>query len=481
MPYEILSSQQMAAADRLQIESGTPGLTLMRNAGKAAARLIAERFQQGSALVLCGSGNNGGDGFIVAQHLGQAGWKVRVAALVPVEALKGDAADAARLWHGVVEDFEALEIDPADIVIDAVFGIGFDRELTPPVLTIFQKITHQKNKVVAIDVPSGINGSTGVIDPGVLQADLTITFCRKKLGHVLEPAKSLCGDVVVCDIGVTDHTVAKAGHQAVENNPGLWIGAYPQRVTSAHKYHYGHALILGSSQMTGATRLAAAACARMGAGVTTVLAQGDAGAIYRASLPPHVIIEDMVGGIEPHLADARRNAVLLGPGAGANDAGLPDMIAAACRAGKKIVLDAGALGALAGMPSLGILNRNCILTPHEGEFERLFPGLPGNKLERAKEAAKKVKSIIILKGGDTVIAAPDGRAVININAPPSLATAGTGDVLAGMIMGLLAQGMPEFEAACAAVWVHGECAQHHGACLVASDLETYIGDVIANF
>lgn len=255
-----------------------------------------------------------------------------------------------------------------------------------------------------------------------------------------------------------------------KNHPDSWISKFPRREADSHKYDYGHAVIFGAHAMTGATRLAAEACARIGAGVTSVLACRDSAVIYRATLPAHVIVEDLDDNASFDSGDERRKAFLIGPGAGKEYTGLREIIAKISALERPVVLDADGLNAVAETQSFGILNSAFILTPHEGEFTKLFPDVSGSREERARAAAVKSKCVVVLKGTGSLIAAPDGRIMLNTNAPPSLATAGTGDVLAGMITGLLAQGMPGFEAACAAVWIHGECARIVGPGLVASDL-----------
>lgn len=260
------------------------------------------------------------------------------------------------------------------------------------------------------------------------------------------------------------------------NHPGLWKAVFPHRRPDSHKYDYGHAVITGAAEMTGATRLAAEACARIGAGLTTVIAPAGTGEIYRRTLAPHVIVEDRAGDLAAHLQDDRRNAVLVGPGAGKDYAAIRQDVRDAC-AGRACVLDADALNALAEQGDYSMLTPRCILTPHEGEFARLFPGINGSRIERARQAAQMTKTVIVLKGRETVIAGP-AQIVINAGAPPWLATAGTGDVLAGMITGLLAQGMNPCDAACAAVWIHGRAAELFGEGLVASDITSKIPPIL---
>lgn len=487
MPHEILTNAQMARADALAIEAGTPGFTLMKNAGAAAAAEIKKRFKNRKALVLCGPGNNGGDGFVIAALLKKAGWNIRVASLVPVGQLKGDAAKAAKMWKGAISDFQSVRLPPprpsslsartpsphwgeAELVVDAVFGTGFQGRLKEPVVSLFKKIKKNRCAVAAIDIPSGVNGDTGAADKNALSAALTVTFCRKKLGHVLEPGKSLCGEIVVADIGIKDSVVRRAGCAALENGPELWRGFLPRKKAGGHKYDYGHAIIYGAPELTGATRLAAEACARIGAGLVTVLSPEKVANVYRRTLAPHVMVRE-----DLKWDDRRVTARLYGPGGVAKGVRLKFDVPA--------VLDAGALRISPPfIPPLAGGKRSkggaVVLTPHEGEFKRMFPKLKGSKPDRAKAAAKKSGCIVVLKGPDTVIADPGGRAVINVNAPPWLATAGTGDVLAGMITGLLAQEMEPFQAACAAVWMHGEAARLHGPGLVAGDMQRLIPGVL---
>ena len=452
MSHEILNNTQMAEADRQTIEGGIPGFTLMQNAGKAVADFILEQYDVHNILVLCGPGNNGGDGFVIAQYLKKAKKKPVCACLAPPENLKGDALKAYESWKGDCTSFKELAPGSYDLVVDAVFGTGFKGTLQDDVVACFEKI---EQPVVAVDIPSGVNGDTGDADPHTLKAVHTITFHRKKLGHVLYPGAGYCGQVIERDIGIT----ADFAFEAWENHPDLWLEHFPQKNAEAHKYDFGHALIYGAPELTGATRLAASACARIGAGLTTVLAGGN-GDVYRKSLPAHIMVRD-----DMRWSDPRVTARLYGSGGLAK--GVKISLNRSC------VIDADALLC---MPEQ--LNENTVLTPHDGEFAKAFPDIQGSRLERVVSAAKHTGAVIVLKGPDTIIAHPDGRVVINAHSAPCLATAGTGDVLAGLITGLLAQNMPAFEAACAAVWIHGDAALHYGPGLVASDLIDFIPKVL---
>ena len=480
---ELLTTQQMRRADAATIKAGTPGIELMERAGLGVALKIIERWQKPCPVtVLCGPGNNGGDGFIVARILKEKGWPVTVACLAQPAKLTGDAALAAQRWAGPCKTLSAsLNLERTKIVVDAVFGIGFKQKLPVALRNLFLKINDRKIPVVAIDVPSGLNADTGTVATGTPKSVMTITFCRKKPGHLLMPGKNLCGTVHVVDIGISDQTVAATGSATFENHPGLWLPDYPLSDASGHKYTRGHALVLGGPKMTGASKLASIAAARMGAGLVTLAVPEESFAAYASSCAPSLIVEPMKSPVAEFvrlLLDPKRDVALLGPGAGVSE-NLQKIAKAVLATQKPVVLDADVFTAFAGKSrSIMKMLNHAILTPHEGEFKRFFGQTPGSKIERATAAARKSGAIIVLKGADTVVAAPDGTAIINSNAPPTLATAGSGDVLAGMILGLLAQKMPPFQAAAAAVWMHGEAARFFGLGLIATDLTETIPAIL---
>ncbi|HYC04458.1 MAG TPA: NAD(P)H-hydrate dehydratase [Azospirillaceae bacterium] len=467
---ELLTTAEMYAADRAAMAGGVPGTTLMERAGRAVARAIVERWSPRPVAVLCGPGNNGGDGFVAARHLEEAGWPVRVALLGDPAGLTGDAAWAASNWDGPVLPADPSVLAGAGLVLDALFGAGLARPLAGGVAGLVRAVAESGLPVAAVDVPSGVSGDDGAVHGAAAPAALTITFFRPKPGHLLLPGRALCGELVVADIGIPDAVLHGIGPRAFANGPGLWTHPWPR--LDGHKYARGHALVLGGGVMTGAARLAARAALRAGAGLVTVAAPASAVPIYAQSLAALIVQPaDDASAFEALLDDPRRNAVLLGPGAGP-DGILRDAVRAALDRGKACVLDADVFAAFAGdlaalKPGLG---PHCLLTPHEGEFTRLFPGLGGSKLERARAAARLSGACVLLKGADTVVAHPDGRAAINRNAPPDLATAGSGDVLAGFAAGLMAQGLDGFEAGCGAAWLHGETGRAAGPGLVADDL-----------
>lgn len=470
----VLSVSQMAEADRLTVAAGTSAATLMQHAGQAVAEAITQRWSPRAVTVLCGPGNNGGDGFVVARVLADAGWPVRVALLGSVTALVGEAAEHAGLWQGPVESLTLASLDDAHLVVDALFGAGLKRPLEGAAAAVLTAAAERKLPIIAVDVPSGVMGDTGE-SLGAVAATLTVTFFRKKPAHLLLPGSQLCGEVVVADIGISHILLDLIAPAVFENDPSLWRVVLPRPQAGGHKYARGHALISGGYPMTGAARLAAHAAARIGAGLVTVAVPEQAFAIYAAALTSIMVQPiKMPADFDHLLADARFNALLIGPGAGITGTAREHTharVLALLKTGRPTVLDADAITVFQGdATALQLaIQGPCVLTPHEGEFRRLFDA-PGSKLSRAAAAARQFNAVVILKGADTVIAAPDGRIFINRNAPPTLATAGAGDVLSGMVLGLLAQGMEPFLASAAAVWMHGAAANAFGLGLMAEDL-----------
>ena len=451
---ELLTPHEMAQADAAAPALGAPGPVLMANAGRAVARAVRARFRPCRTLVLCGPGNNGGDGYIAARLLAQQGWPVAVAALAPPRP-GTDAAWAAAQWHGPTAPFTPAQTARADLVIDAVFGAGLARDIEGPVADTL-RAAHQ---IVAVDVPSGLDGATGAVRGFAPQAALTVTFFRLKPGHLLLPGRERCGDIVLADIGLPVAALDQVWPTTLANLPELWPLPHPG--PESHKYSRGHVTVLGSATMTGAARLAADAARRAGAGMVTIAARGR-GDVYRVGSPGLIVNEAPLAEL---LQDTRRHVWVCGPGLGvdAARAALPALIAAQ----RSVVADADAFSAFAGDPDA--FRGAAVLTPHAGEFARVF-GPSGDRLAAARAAAARTGAVVLLKGADTIIAAPDGRAAINASAPPWLATAGAGDVLAGIIAGLLAQGMPAWQAAAAGAWLHGHAAVLAGSGMVAEDL-----------
>ncbi|MDS1141425.1 NAD(P)H-hydrate dehydratase [Pusillimonas sp. SM2304] len=475
----LLTPAQMGRADQAAIQAGVSGAALMEAAGAAVANAVAARWSRRPVAVLCGPGNNGGDGFVAARHLRDAGWPVRLGLLGGKALLTGDAAYHAKRWGDDIAPLSPALLDGAGVVIDALFGAGLSRPLDGAAAATVSALLERRLPVCAVDVPSGLDGNSGQVLGLAAPAQVTITFFRKKPGHVLMPGKHLCGEVLLADIGIPD-SVLDAVHATVfENGPALWSPHYPWPRLDGHKYQRGHALIVGGRIMTGAARLAALACARIGAGLVTIAAPASVWPIYASALTSVMVLPMRESGaLDDMLSDGRKNVVVVGPGAGVSD--LTRMHALQALASHRaVVLDADAISVFSADPTalFAAIGGPCVLTPHEGEFNRLF-SVSGHKLDRARQAAAASGAVVVLKGSDTVIAAPDGRAVVNTNAPPDLATGGTGDVLAGFIAGLMAQGMDAFEAAAAGVWLHGEAARRVGPGLVSEDLPNALPGVL---
>ena len=474
----LLTARQMSEADRLTIAAGISDNDLMENAGRPVAQAIIDRWTLRPVVVLCGSGSNGGDGFVAARRLAEAGWPVRVAMLGAREQLKGAAAYHSAQWRGPIEPLTPAVLDGAELVVDALFGAGLSRALEGAAAQTLAAAAARKSTIVAVDIPSGLMGDTGE-NLGAAPAVLTVTCFRKKPGHLLLPGRTLCGEIIVADIGTPETVFESITPDTFENDPVLWLSSLPALREDENKYTRGHALVSGGYPMTGAARMAARAAARVGAGLTTIAVPAIAWSVYAASLTS-VMVEavSVPEDFNRLLRDPRYSALLIGPGAGIGAATRVRALAM-LESDKPTVLDADALTSF--QDDHDALDRAivgpCVLTPHEGEFKRLFDSV-GDKLTRARAAARRSSAIVVLKGSDTVIVAPSGAAIINSNAPPTLATAGSGDVLSGMILGLLAQGMDAFPAAAAAVWMHGAAAQVFGPGLMAEDLPDLLPGVL---
>lgn len=479
MSDEVLSVAEMYRADAVTIASGIPGDRLMEAAGWAVAREIRRRFPPCRVAILCGPGNNGGDGFVAARLLARDGYAIRLALLGDFVNLKGDAALMAARWTYRTEPLTLGVLDRADVVVDALFGAGLARPLDGIAAAMIAEIGRRALPVVAVDVPSGVDGDSGAVLGTAPWAVATVTFFRKKTGHLLMPGRARCGAVVVADIGIPAMVLAEIEPSVVENGPALWRDKFPRPQAEGHKYARGHVVVVGGTAMTGAARLAARAARRVGAGLATIAAPEAALAAYRAGDPGTIVLS--LADFAALLADPRKNAWVLGPGAGSG-AELRDRILAVLRAGRAVVLDADALTSFAESPArlFTSLGPQALLTPHDGEFAKLFGPVPGSRLERARNAAARSGAVVLSKGADTVIAHPDGRAAINTNAPPWLATAGSGDVLAGLAGGLMAAGLDSFDAACAAAWLHGAAATVFGPGLIAEDLAECLPKVLAD-
>jgi len=484
---EVLTNNEMAEADRMTIAGGTAGVDLMENAGKAVAETLMALKPPGSrVVVVAGPGNNGGDGFVAARLLAERGFRVQVLLAGEAARLHGDAALAAKRWTGPVAAAQPDGLTDADIVVDALYGAGLDRPVEGLSLAMIEAMNAQSSAhsmpVLAVDLPSGINGTSGEVMGAAVKAAATVTFFRKKPAHLLVPGRLHCGAITVADIGIPAAVLGKISPNTFENIPALWRAKFPAPQHQGNKYNRGHAVVAsGPSWSTGAARLAARGALRAGAGLVTIVSPREALAVNAvASLAVMVRPVDGTAQLTAFLADRRLNALAIGPGIGVDEETW-ELVLAALDGERAVVLDADAITSFAKTPKRlaqalkARRHKATIMTPHEGEFSRYFGALDehtkaGSKLERARLAAQITDATILLKGPDTVVASPDGRASIAANAPAYLATAGAGDVLAGIAVGLLAQGMPAFEAASAAVWLHGEAAAAFGPGLISEDL-----------
>jgi ADP-dependent NAD(P)H-hydrate dehydratase / NAD(P)H-hydrate epimerase len=479
---EVLTTAEMERADRLTIAAGTPGFALMLSAGQAIAEAAMDLVEQGPILVVAGRGNNGGDGFVAAAELAARGREVSVILLCERDSLQGDAASAARGWKYPVLPFNPQAIGHPALIIDALFGAGLNRSVKGEPHDMIEAINANGAPVLSIDLPSGINGDTGAVMGVAVRATETVTFFRRKPAHLLLPGRMYCGRVRVADIGIDARVLEEIRPHTFENIPQFWRKSFPVPPIDGHKYARGHAIVVsGDLAATGAARMAARGALRAGAGLVTLASPRDALAVNASALTA-VMVRAIDTAVEfaELLTDKRLNTCVIGPGAGLG-VRTRDFVLTALSAKRNLVLDADALTSFAEAPDhlfeaiKDSHDPQVVLTPHEGEFPRLFSDIsnkhPGrSKLERVRAAAERSGAIVLLKGPDTVVASPDGRATIAANAPPWLATAGAGDVLAGMIAGMLAQGVAAFEAASIGVWMHGEAAREAGPGLIAEDL-----------
>ncbi len=483
----VLTASQMRAAEQRAVLGGISGWQMMQRAGQLVAQEIIARFRPRATLVLCGPGNNGGDGFVVAEALRQHGWPVEVASVVPPAQLRADALTAAQHYRGEIVPLTAESIRPDILLVDALYGTGLERSLDGEVRHLLSQADALECTVVAVDIPSGIHADSGRVLGAVAHAVLTVTFAARKPAHLLYPGKEYVGEIVVADIGIAaqlralERTAPPLTPLIHENTPDIWHYSlrFPQPQT--HKYQRGSAIIAGGGiACTGAARLAAIAALRAGAGVVAVVCDTVSLPVYAAHLTSAMTkcCEDAQA-FGALLADVRHRAVLIGPGHGVGERTC-GYVQAVLATGKPCVLDADALTSFASNASalFAQCHAQVVMTPHEGEFAMLFSGLEGDKLARARAAAEASKAVIVLKGADTVIACADGRVAINSVGTPDLATAGSGDVLSGIITGLLATGMPVFEAACAGVWIHGAAAERLGLGLIAEDLPHAIPEIL---
>jgi NAD(P)H-hydrate epimerase len=478
----------MKRADLETIARGVPGIELMKRAGRAVADSAEKLASEGSRIaIVAGPGQNGGDGFIAATLLAERGYRVSLSLLGDLNRLTGDAAEAAQDWTGEVGRGEDAAFQDADLIVDALFGTGLSRDLDGVARHVVDRMNGSGKPILAVDLPSGIDGDTGEVRGIAVKAARTVTFAARKPCHLLMPGRAFSGPVEVADIGIGRKILEAKGGSLFANSPALWLHALPKPGLSSHKYERGHTLVAsGGATRTGAARLAARAALRIGSGLVTVASPPEAIGVNAAHLTA-IMLKGCDGpeGLHNILQDTRLNALVLGPALGVH-AGTRAMMAVAAQARRSLVLDADALTSFEGLASElhgAFRHAPTVLTPHGGEFNRLFKGHPdildpASKIERARRAAAYTGAVVLLKGADTVIAAPDGRAAINENGTPYLATAGSGDTLCGLIAGLMAQNVSAFEAACAGAWIHAEAGASFGPGLISEDLADLVPGVL---
>ena len=477
----ILNSAQMAECDRVTIARGISSRELMRRAGENVARVLAAHYPKQSVLVLCGCGNNGGDGFIAAAKLRDMGWPVRVVMFGSPAVVKPDAKWAADVWNAPIERFNVKMLVDRPLLLDAVFGTGLSRAIDDSdILAAFDYIRQNKLPCIAVDLPSGINADTGEVMGASPQCELTITFFKKKLGHVLLDGKSRCGKVAVVDIGIHESVLRDINPTIMDNHPSHWLSLVPAISIADHKYSRGAVWVRGGDDMTGAACLAARAARYAGAGAAWIGAARKSAPIYALDNPGHIVRP--LASMRADIKNPKVKSILLGPGCGQSRT-LRNQILLALQSGKPVILDADALRLFAGNGNalFAAIHGPCIMTPHAGEFAALFGVGSSDKITVTRNAAQRSGAVIVHKGSDTIIAAPDGRVAVQSQNSSKLATAGSGDVLAGTIAALAAQSMPPFDAACAGVYAHAMAALWHDGALVAEDLPAAIGGVLTDF
>jgi NAD(P)H-hydrate epimerase len=473
----LLTTDDMKKAEAYADKNGTSYLQMMENAGQAIYDCVNQHYSKRKVVVLCGPGNNGGDGFVVARLLKQNGWDVIIAG--EAVAKTADSEHMRQLWEDAILPLQPDVLDGNPLVIDALFGAGLMRPLEGNYGAIVQEMNNRGLDVIAVDIPSGVDGNTGEILGIAPKAQHTVTFLRKKPGHLLVPAKARCGVITVADIAIPEECLQEIKPPIFENSPCLWdVPAPPEE---GHKYTRGHTAVL-AGEMSGAPRIAARAARRVGSGLVTLAGPKDIYSVLATEEPGALLHHlDTDKDLKTLLDNPKITSWLVGPGYGVGEKTM-DTVQQILQKNQQTVLDADALTSFEHQPEVlfSALHENTVLTPHEGEFKRLFPNLKKDKLHNAQKAAKLSGAVVVLKGPDSIIASPDGTAVINSNGSPALATAGSGDALAGIIAGLLAQGMEPFEAAAAGVYLHAETANIFGEGLIAEDIPETLPKALHN-
>ena len=478
---EIVTSREMKWFEKRHF-SKLNSYSFMKNAGRKVFEFINSNFDnQQHISILCGPGNNGGDGFVVAKHLMEHGYQVEVYTLAKYNSYTGDALVALKEFRGNLKKINSFKLKKNSLIVDAIFGIGLKRKIKGVLAKVFKIINQNKNKVIAIDIPSGVSSNTGKILGIAIKADFTITFHRKKMGHIFEPGKKLSGNLIVADIGFSQK---KMKTKYNENSPDFWITKFPWKKKFGHKYSRGRVVIFGGKkEFTGATILSAQAALRTGTGSVKIICSKDTLGIYSTKFPSVLKTEiSNINQLDNFLEKEKITSFLIGPGAGTSSK-IKTITKLILKKVKYVVLDADSLTCFKDNLKMfySLLDKNKIITPHAGEFSKIFPHINKNQniIDQALSAAKVIKSNIILKGPRTIIVSHDKKIAIHDHSSSELAVIGSGDVLSGLVVSLVGQQkMDPFLASCAAAWLHGDIAKHHGKGLIAEDLIKGIPNVL---
>ena len=470
---EIVSSEEMMCFEKGQFLTNN-SYRFMKNAGKLVFRFIKKKFSSKQPIiVLCGPGNNGGDGFIVAKLLKNHGYPINVYIYTDEHNYKGDALKAVREFGKCSKKIDLFKLKKKALIIDALFGIGLKRNIKGKLKKIFNQINKSNNSVISVDIPSGVCSNTGKILGSAIKADFTVTFHRKKVGHVLAPGKKFSGKIEVVDIGFSQQ---KMKTQCLENSPNLWAKHFPWKKTTDHKYSRGRVVVYGGQkEFTGATILSAQAALRTGTGSVKIICSRDTLQIYSIKFPSALKTEiNDIFQLEHFLKNEKITSILIGPGLGTSKKN-KEITKLILRKIKYVVLDADALTCFKDdLKSLySLLDKNKIITPHLGEFHRIFPKIKKNlnNIDKVLNAVKLIKSNIVLKGPSTIIVSYNNKIVINDHSSSELAVIGSGDVLSGLIVSLVGdKKMSPFLAGCASTWLHGDIAKNYGKGLIAEDI-----------
>ena len=460
-----------------------PSFSLMKKAGKKSAEYINDHFKKKDILIICGTGGNGGDGFILGQELYKKyKWKVQISIIGNVKDIQGDALKAFKKLSLKVLDFKKINLKKIDYIVDAIYGIGLSRPIKNNSLETLQIIHKTKIPVIALDIPSGVDCDDGSILGFALNCLITLTFSYPKIGQFLLPGSIKCGKIVVLNIGISNNSVNKFIPNIYLNSKSLWVDKINWPKENDHKYSRGYTLVIGGpKEMTGASRLTAISAHRAGSGIVALAADNNSKDIYYKTLLSQ-IVKNYKNKKEFNsiLSDHRIDVIIIGPGLKPNNSSkikIKDIV----KTNKKIILDAGAITCFKNDTknfTKLIQNKDVIITPHEGEFKILFPRLKGSLVDKAIYAAKKLNSIVVLKGATTIIASPDKKVIINQHGSKWLSTAGSGDVLAGLIGGLISNKMEIFYAAACATWIHKEAGIILGPGLIADDIPDILPKII---